>query len=66
MRNQATQATESPADLDRQALHDTDGVPGESEVSAGHAGTLHDPSLREGNVVWVVVNNRQLAILDVL
>lgn len=70
MRDQATQTTELPVDFDRQALNDTNGLPGESEASGGHSVTLHDPSpreiSREGNVIWVVVNDRQLAILDAL
>lgn len=45
-------------------------VPGESEASGGHGDALRDPHLggtvREGNVIWAVVNNHELSIFDVL
>lgn len=47
-------------EADWEAFDDANGVPGDA---------LHDPPLvegGEGNVIWVVVNDCQLAIVDAL
>lgn len=49
------------ANFVKQVYHDTDEVPGESEASSVHADTLRHSYprgiLREGSVIWVVVND---------